>query len=89
MLDDLGAAVNDEMSGLTPEVTATVNIMEEEPRAVPFEYVVSVAVAVPLVEFGNDSYHVVGIVNEVDEVLAATSTDTARAVECAMTSLYV
>ena len=86
-MDDLGAAVNAEMLGLMEDATETVNVLVEVPKTVLPEYVVRVAVAVTLVEFGRYAYHVVGIVNEVEEVLAATSTVTAGAFEYVKTSL--
>ena len=73
---ECGAAVNAEMLGLMDDATDTVKFLDEVPRAVPPEYVVSVAVAVALVEFGRYAYHVVGIVNEVEELFAATFTVT-------------
>ena len=75
--------------GFTLDATATVNVLVVEPSDVLPEYVVRVAVAVALVTFGKYAYHVVGIVNEVEEVLAATFTVTAGALPYVMTSLYV
>ena len=77
------------MVGFTLDATATVNVLVVDPRDGLPEYVVRVAVAVTLVTFGRYAYHVVGIVNEVDEVFAATFTVTAGAFPYVMTSLYV
>ena len=86
-MDDLGAAVNAEMLGLMDEATETVNVLVEVPKAVLPEYVVRVAVAVALVEFGRYAYHVVGIENEVEALFAATFTVTAGALLYVNTSL--
>ena len=75
------------MFGFTVDAMVTLNVLVEVPSAVEPLYVVSVAVAVTDVAFGMYEYHVAGIVNEVDEVFAATFTVTDGALEYVNTSL--
>ena len=81
--------VKADIDGFTLDATETVKFLVDEPSAFVPEYVVSVAVAVALVELGRYAYHVVGMVNEVEEWLAATFTVTDGALEYVNTSLYV
>jgi hypothetical protein len=81
--------VKADIDGFTLDATETVKFLVDEPSAFDPEYVVSVAVAVALVELGRYAYHVVGMVNEVEELLAATFTVTDGALEYVKTSLYV
>ena len=81
--------VKADIDGFTLDATNTVKFFVDEPSAFDPEYVVSVAVAVALVELGRYAYHVVGMVNDVEEWLAATFTVTDGALEYVKTSLYV
>ena len=78
-----------DIDGFIDEPTETVKFFVDEPSAFDPEYVVSVADAVALVELGRYAYHVVGMVNDVEEWLAATFTVTDGALEYVTTSLYV
>jgi hypothetical protein len=84
-----GVCVKADIDGFTLDATETVKFFVDEPSAFDPEYVVSVADAVALVELGRYAYHVVGMVNEVEALLAATFTVTDGALEYVKTSLYV
>jgi hypothetical protein len=81
--------VKADIDGFTDAATETVKFLVDEPSAFVPEYVVSVAVAVALVELGRYAYHVVGIVNDAEELFAATFTVTDGALEYVKTSRYV